>query len=114
MKRWLPIAVLCAAFLLSVAGIDVAFAQRTLEVNTGPALSLEQLVMNIVNFLASAIVYLCVALFMIGAFFLVISQGEGGNFDKGKGLIIGSIVGLAVTLGAAAIIRTLYYFFYSA
>lgn len=116
MQRVLLGLLFVSSLCLTGWSVDTAAAAtvRQLEVSTGADLSMEQIVTNIVTFLADLIVYLCVALFMVGAFFLVISQGDGDNFTRGKELIIGSLIGLAVTLGAAAIIRTVYYFFYSA
>lgn len=87
---------------------------RSLVVGFGSDITLNQLITNIVNYLARSIVFVSIALFVIGALLLVISRGEGGNFDKGKGLMIGAVLGLAVTLGAAAIIRAVYHVLFSA
>ena len=80
----------------------------TLGANT----TFDQLLSNVTGFLAGTIVTLCIATFLIGAFFLVISRGKQDQVERGKNLMIGSLIGLAIVLGSYAILRTAFYILY--
>ncbi len=100
---------LAAAFLPSVA---LALEERTLTVNTGVRISLEQLFNNVYSFAATSIVSICTLLFLVGAGYMVASHGKQEMVESGKKIMIGSLIGLAIVLGSYAILRTLFAILY--
>jgi hypothetical protein len=92
----------------------VAAAQRTLTVNLGTDQTLAQVVENVVTFMARSVGIICAALVIVGAFMIVASRGEDSLKNRGKDLIIYSLIGMAVVLGAAAILRMTFFVIYSA
>lgn len=93
-------------FLWSAAS---AGAQQ-LVVDIGTPLSWGQLTGNVVNFLAASIGFLSVACFIYGAFLMTASGIEEDWRNKGKDIMIGSIVGMVIVLGAYALLRTVAFF----
>lgn len=79
----------------------------------GVDLTLNEFNQNFFGFLAVTIVSLCVILFLIGAFLTVLSRGKQDTVQKGKDLMLWSLVGLAVVLGSYGIVRTAFFFLYS-
>ncbi|MBI3336823.1 hypothetical protein HYZ98_04655 [Candidatus Peregrinibacteria bacterium] len=67
---------------------------------------------NVVNFLMKMGVYVCITVLMLGAFYMVFSRGKEDLLQKGKDLMIGAVVGLAVILGVYGIIRTFFFVLY--
>lgn len=100
---------LLLASLLLPAGVA---AQRTLTVDIGTRLSFNQIAVNVMFFLASSITAIGIALFLVGAFMLVFSHGKDDYIQKGKDLMIGSMLGIVVVMSAVAIVRTVYFFVY--
>ena len=98
--------------LLGVFTPSLAHA-RTLAITLGTSLSVEAILTNIINYLAAAIVFVASAAFVVGAYFITFSRGEPDTVNRGKSLMIGSIIGMAVVLGAFAILRTVFYFIYA-
>jgi len=43
--------------------------------------------------------------FILGGFFFIFSSGESGKVEKGKGMIIGSVVGLIIMFASYVIIQ---------
>lgn len=71
--------------------------------------SLTIIIMKVIAFLASTAVIVCTVLFLIGAFYVVLFAGKEERVKTGKDLMIGSLVGLAIIMGAYAIVRTFLY-----
>lgn len=97
------------AFLRLFLGASHALAQATLVVDIGTPLSWAQITQSIVNFLAGGIGAISSAVFIYGALKMT---GSGFNEEwrnQGKDLMIKSLVALALTLGAYAILRTVTY-----
>jgi hypothetical protein len=90
-----------------------AHAQRQLGVGIGTALNVEQILTNIINYMAASIVFVASASFVVGAFFITFSRGDADQVNRGKSLLIGSLIGMAVVLGAFAILRTVMFFIYA-
>ena len=67
----------------------------------------------IINYMAGALIFVISAMVIVGALFIVLSRGESEMVTKGKNLIIGSLIGAAVVLGAYSILRTVFYFVYA-
>lgn len=86
---------------------------RTLTVNVGTSLSFGAIASNLIGFLAVASGAICLAVFMVGTLFVVISRGKEDQLQKGKDLMVGALIGLAVILGSYAIIRTFFYAIYT-
>lgn len=103
------------SFLTSLLRVPRALAQeqRTLTVELGARVSFDELVGNIVTFLAGTIVIVSLVLFTAGALCIVLSRGEDPLLSRGKDLMIYSLVGLAVVLGSAGILQTIFYLVYS-
>lgn len=76
----------------------------------GTNLSIVQIADRVITFMAGSIVAVGTAMFIVGAFMLVLSGAKEEYKDKAKNLMIGSIVSIAVVLGAYAILRTVDYF----
>lgn len=66
------------------------------------------IITSIVNFLWAAIVAFCTVIFALGALFMILGAGKEDMFQKGKTMMIGGIIGLAVVIGAPAILRTFF------
>jgi hypothetical protein len=57
--------------------------------------------------------YVCVAIFVAGAFFFIISMGQESRSGLGKGMMIGAVIGAVVISGARVILNTVMYFVYA-
>lgn len=91
-----------------------AAAQRTLTVDLGTSQTLAQVVENVVTFMARSVGIVCAALVIVGALMIVASRGDDSLKNRGKDLIIYSLIGMAIVLGAAAILRMTFFLVYSA
>ena len=69
--------------------------------------------LNLTNSLFAASSMVCVAIFLVGTLFMVFSAGNDTPLQKGKGMMTGSLIGLAVTVGAFAIWRTVTFILYA-
>lgn len=87
-----------------------ATASAQLVVDIGTRLNIGQLLSNIVNFLAASIGFVTVAIFIFGALKLTASGAHEDWRQQGKDLMIGSLIGMALVLGAYAILRTVMFF----
>ncbi len=96
-------------FLRLLALPAVSSAQQ-LIVDIGTQMSWQQLTGNIVNFLAAAIGFITVAIFIYGALLLTASGAHEEWKNKGKDIMIGSLVAMVIVLGAYAILRTVAFF----
>ena len=74
---------------------------------------------DIVSFMANAVGLfsmtvglVCTILFLIGALYMVLSTGSPDRLGKGQKLMTESLIGLAIVLGAYAILRTIYFLIY--
>lgn len=76
-----------------------------LNVGTGTSLGFWQIANNAITFLAGAISAIAVTMFLIGAFFVTVSGVKEDYRQRGKDLMIGSILSLAVVAGAYSILR---------
>jgi hypothetical protein len=99
--------------LLSLIAPFQAHAQRTLGINLGSNLSVEAILTNIINYMGGAILFVASACFAMGAFYMTFSRGDPDLVNRGRGIIIGSVIGMAVVLGAFAILRTVFFFIYA-
>ncbi len=105
-------AILSVLFLFGVPVPALALQRRSLIVDLGASLTFPQIAANATRTLVAAIVLLCITLFLLGAFVMVLSRGKEDQLQKGKDLMIWSLVGMAVVIGSYAIIRTLYSVFF--
>ena len=84
--------------------------QRFLSVSSGfNHITFMSLSITLTNFMLYVLAVLCGILFLVGAYYVVASGGNETTVGKGKDLMIGSLIGLAVALSAYAIIRTVFY-----
>jgi hypothetical protein len=110
----------CARAILALAlGVipGGAFAahngeQNFLFVGLGAPISFSTVVQNAVGVLVMSIAFLCVVLFLLGAFLMVMSRGKEDQLQKGRELMIHSLIGLAIVLGSYAILRTFFALIY--
>jgi len=65
---------------------------------------------RIIDYLAGAIGAVAITMFVVGAFLVTLSGIKEDWRQKGKDLMIGSAMSLAVVLGSYAILRMLEYF----
>ena len=102
-----------SAFLFPGECLAQGLPQRSLQVNLGTSLPLSQIIANAISTLAGVIVIFTSVLFLLGAFFMVISRGKEDQLQTGKDLMIKSLIGLAVAGSAYGFIRTLLYVIYT-
>lgn len=108
-----------ALFLLAVPASALALScpsgpngSRTLCIFFGP-LNLAPVFVAVVTQGALWIAGFVAALFLAGAFVTVLGAGDENLSKKGKDIMFKSLQGLAVTLSAYAIIRTVLYLIYA-
>jgi hypothetical protein len=89
-----------------------ALEQRFMVINTGIRVSFGQVLSNAVNFFTGSIAIVCVTIFLLGAGYWVAAAGKQELIDTGKKHMLGALQGLAVTLGAYAIVRTAFFLLY--
>lgn len=91
-----------------------AYQSQNFPISIGTANLTPMLILgNVVNFLLTTGGLVCITVFMLGTFYMVFSRGKEDLLQKGKDLMIGAGVGLAVILGAYGIIRTFFYIIYT-
>lgn len=66
---------------------------------------------GIVGLLKGVIVAFCTVIFALGALFMILGAGKEDMLQKGKTMMIGGIVGLAVVIGAPVILRMFFNLF---
>ena len=99
--------------ILSMPEAALAYVTAPFPIVIGtPNLTPAMVLQNVVTFLLGASTLVCITVFMLGAFYMVFSRGKEDLLQKGKDLMIGAVVGLAVILGAYGIIRTFFYVLY--
>ena len=96
--------------LVGLLSVPASVFARQLGVSIGTPFNLATIVTNVVNFLAATITSVATAMFLVGAFMIVLSGAKEDFKQKGKDLMIGSIISIAVVLGAYGIYRTVGYF----
>ncbi|PIR48183.1 hypothetical protein COU80_05585 [Candidatus Peregrinibacteria bacterium CG10_big_fil_rev_8_21_14_0_10_55_24] len=76
-------------------------------------MSIEMLIQNLMMTLMGTAYALCVAVFVGGAFFYIISLQQEKWKGLGKSMMIGAVVAAIVIAGAQGIMNTVLYFIYS-
>ena len=71
-----------------------------------------EIIGNVVGTMASSIAYVGAAAFLIGALMYVTGFVSEENKSKGKNVMIGSLVGIAIGLSAMAILNSVLYYLY--
>lgn len=59
----------------------------------------------VVNWIFGVVGSVVLFFFILGGFFFIFSSGESGKVEKGKGMIIGSVVGLIIMFASYVIIQ---------
>lgn len=100
-----------ASVLLALPVPMWALETRTWTIRTAagsnlPQLTADQFIGNLIFYLSYLIGFVTTALFLIGALYVVIARGQPDKMEKGKKLMIESLIGMAIVLGAYAILRT--------
>lgn len=90
-----------------------AYTTVPLIVNIGTSATFGQIAANFVSFLTGIAAVVCGAIFIVGALFVVLSRGKDDQVQKGKDLMVGAMIGLAVIVAAYAIVGTTFHFLYS-
>lgn len=78
-------------------------------VNTGYAGNLPELILRVVNFLSYSIGTFCTLAFIVGGAMLVLSRGQDPLLGRAKSLMIESLIGLGLVLGARGILQIVMY-----
>lgn len=93
------------------ANVDVGLTggNYTLNVGFGQNPSVNSLVMNIIIFLGQAILAISGVLFVLGAIMVTVSGVKEDYRQRGKEIMFGAIISLAVVLGAYGMLRMLYF-----
>ncbi len=79
----------------------------------GTPTSLSELLLMVMNFLGVSIVFVSVLGFMVGGGFLIFSAGSESIAERGKSILLASVVGISVTLLAYLIVKLVQTFAYS-
>lgn len=87
--------------------------ERCLCVDSWYGGELPELIIRVITFLSITVGAFCTVAFLIGAFLIVVSRGQEPLLPRGKSLIIDSLIGMAVVLGAQGILRLVVYVLYS-
>lgn len=66
---------------------------------------------RIVGLLKGVIVAFCTVIFVLGALFMILGAGKEDMLQKGKTMMIGGVIGLAVVIGAPIILRMFFNLF---
>jgi len=66
-----------------------------------------QVFVNISDYILGIVGSLALLLFVVGGFYLLVSQGESGRVQKGKAYIVGAIVGLIIVFVAYIGVQTI-------
>ena len=98
--------------ILTLILVQAAHAQRSVVLTTGIRIGLTEAFSNFYAFLSSTGVLLCTLIFVAGAATLTASHGDQTKVDNGKKMMIGSLVGIAIILGAYGVLRTTLFFLY--
>jgi Type IV secretion system pilin len=102
----------CSAALLIVLmpARALALQNRTWAVNTGGGRpTVETFFSNLIAYSAYLIGFVTATLFLIGALMVVLSRGKPDQMENGKKLMINSLIGMMIVLGAYGILRTVTY-----
>ncbi len=99
-----------SAAILAVPAAALAQQGAYLVVGTGTSYTFWEVINRIITYLAGAISAVAMTMFVLGAFFITLSGAKEDYKDKGKDLIFGSLISLAVVLGAYALLRTVDFF----
>ena len=97
----------------SVAYAQIQFQNDRLQVNTTPggtAYAFWTIIGRIIQYLTGAIGAVAVTMFVVGALLVTLSGVKEDLRQKGKDLMIGSVLSLAIVLGAYALLRMVEYF----
>ncbi len=105
-NRFFVLFALLLVFILIPSGSEAA----SLTIATGTSFTFWGIIERIIAYLAGAIAAVAMAMFTVGAFFVTISGAKEDYKQKGKDLMMGAILSLAVVFGAYAILRTIDYF----
>jgi hypothetical protein len=101
---WVPASTAFArGMLISQAG---TYTPQRLTVGVGTGRTFWEVLAGISAFLATAIIFVSGALFVIGAFMIMVSGVKEDMRQRGKDFLIGSALGIIVVLGAYALFRT--------
>lgn len=87
-----------------------AGSERCLFVFTGTNFTFWAIANRIIIFLAGAISAISVTMFVIGTLMITLSGIKEEYRQKGKDLMIGSILALAIVAGAYALLQTVDFF----
>ena len=108
--RFMPL--ISGAFALLAA--TAVHAQSTLEVSSlyAGGITWTDIINNIIITMGYTIFYVSTAAFMVGALMYTAGFVNEEYKSKGKNLMIGSLVGMALVLSAKAIFNAAYFFVY--
>ena len=70
------------------------------------------IISNVIGTLATSMFYVALAAFLIGSMMYIMGYINEENKNKGKNLMTGSLMGMAVGLSAMMILNTVLYYLY--
>lgn len=94
-----------SSFFSPLPLLEKAYA-ATFTIPGSAGVSIGSIIGKIIGFLQGLIVAFCTAIFAIGALSYILGAGKEDMQQKGKTMMIGALIGLAVVVGAPAILRT--------
>lgn len=98
--------------LIAVAAATPAYAGLQVSTLYAGGITWPQIIGNIVNTLSKSIFYVSASAFLLGAMMYVMGFISEENKSKGKGIMIGALIGVAVALSALVILNTVLFYLY--
>ncbi|SRR3989339_751852 len=100
--------------LLALPGSAAAVADQGRWIQA-PGLDIENLFVVLQQLVTLGVVWigpLCLTMFLIGAFVTVAGAGKEEHAKRGKTIMVGSLIGLAIVLLSYTIIKAIYFVIY--
>ncbi|PIP65539.1 hypothetical protein COU77_01345 [Candidatus Peregrinibacteria bacterium CG10_big_fil_rev_8_21_14_0_10_49_16] len=64
---------------------------------------------SVIRFLENGIIGVCIAAFVIGGLMIILASGREEMIQKGRTIMIASVIALAVVLGAGTLLRLVFF-----
>lgn len=104
----LALGIAAPSFLKEIATI---LGWGSVPVSVSASASITTILLNVLNFLLNILGVLAIVMMVIGGFMYLTSAGDEDRIDRGKKILIWSIVGVIVALASLIIVRQIADFF---
>jgi len=100
------------ALLAPAAALAVGETMSISSFGAGGSYTMENVIGNITETLATTIEIVCVTVFVAGALLFIVSAGNEQRKTLGKDMMISAVIGFAVVVGAQGIMNMVLFFIY--